>query len=63
VHLEQNAFFVLTDSSAVREECCIFDAPNATIRDVTECPGTIEARNNVLSGAELKAIMQCVEMA
>lgn len=63
VHLEQNAFCVLTDSGTVQEECCIFRVPNVTIRDVTERPETIEAGSNMLSGAEPEMIGQCVKTA
>lgn len=63
VHLEQNAFCVLTDSGTVQEECCIFGVPNVTIRDVTERPETIEAGANILSGADPEMITQCVKTA
>jgi UDP-N-acetylglucosamine 2-epimerase (non-hydrolysing) len=36
VHLERNAFCVLSDSGTVQEECAIFKVPNVTLRDVTE---------------------------
>jgi UDP-N-acetylglucosamine 2-epimerase (non-hydrolysing) len=62
VHLEQNAFCVLSDSGTVQEECCIFRVPNVTIRDVTERPETIECGSNILSGANPEMIAQCVRI-
>ena len=60
IALEQKALCVLSDSGTVQEECCIFQVPNVTIRDVTERPETIECGSNILSGAEPEAIMRCV---
>lgn len=62
VHLEQHAMCVLTDSGTVQEECCIFNIPTVTLRDVTERPETIEAGSNMLSGAEPESIMRCVKV-
>jgi UDP-N-acetylglucosamine 2-epimerase (non-hydrolysing) len=61
VHLERNAFCVLSDSGTVQEECCLFGIPNVTIRDVTERPETLEAGSNMLSGSGPDAIIQCVK--
>jgi UDP-N-acetylglucosamine 2-epimerase (non-hydrolysing) len=60
VHLERNAFCVLSDSGTVQEECSIFKVPNVTLRDVTERPETIECGSNILSGAGVNSIMACV---
>ena len=59
VHLERNAFLVLSDSGTVQEECCIFEVPNITVRDVTERPETLECGSNILSGAEAGNILHC----
>lgn len=61
VHLERNAFCVLSDSGTVQEECAIFRVPNVTLRDVTERPETIECGSNILSGASFESIHRCVE--
>jgi len=61
IHLEQNAYCVLSDSGTVQEECCIFQVPNVTIRDVTERPETIECGSNILSGADSETILRCVK--
>lgn len=58
--LEQNALCVLSDSGTVQEECCLFNVPNVTLRDVTERPETIECGSNILSGADHDMIGQCV---
>ncbi len=60
VHLERNAFCVLSDSGTVQEECCIFNVPNVTLRDVTERPETIECGSNILSGADPESVLRCV---
>jgi UDP-N-acetylglucosamine 2-epimerase (non-hydrolysing) len=61
VHLERNAFCVLSDSGTVQEECAIFKIPNVTLRDVTERPETIECGSNILSGADVNTILACVD--
>jgi len=62
VSLERNARAVLTDSGTVQEECCILRVPNATIRDVTERPETIECGSNILAGVEPEMIVQAVDL-
>lgn len=62
VALEKNAFFVLSDSGTVQEECCIFNVPNLTIRDVTERPETIEAGSNILTGVEPELILKSINL-
>jgi UDP-N-acetylglucosamine 2-epimerase (non-hydrolysing) len=61
VHLELNAFCVMSDSGTVQEEACIYHVPNVTLRDVTERPETLECGSNILTGAEPKDILQAVE--
>lgn len=56
-------FCLLTDIGTVQEECCIFKAPNVTIRDVTERPETIECGSNILSGVDQSKILDCVNTA
>jgi UDP-N-acetylglucosamine 2-epimerase (non-hydrolysing) len=60
VRLEKDARCVLSDSGTVQEECCLFNVPNVTIRDVTERPETIECGSNILSGADRETILRCV---
>jgi UDP-N-acetylglucosamine 2-epimerase (non-hydrolysing) len=61
ITLERDAFCILSDSGTVQEECAIFGVPNVTIRDVTERPETIECGSNILSGAEFKMVLRCVQ--
>lgn len=63
VNLEKNALCVLTDSGTVQEECCIFNVPNVTLRDVTERPETLEAGSNLITGSEPKAVLNAVSAA
>jgi len=63
VALERNARLVLSDSGTVQDECCIFHAPNVTLRDVTERPETVECGSNILSGAEVDSVMTCAAIA
>ncbi len=61
VNLEKNAFCVLSDSGTVQEECCIFNVPNVTLRDVTERPETVEAGSNLIAGSMPEEILRAVE--
>ena len=63
LYLEKHAFCVLTDSGTVQEETCILNVPNVTLRDVTERPETLETGSNILSGANVDEILNCVDMA
>lgn len=63
VKLERQARCVLSDSGTVQEECCIFNVPNVTIRDVTERAETIECGSNILTGSDPDMIVQAVNMA
>jgi UDP-N-acetylglucosamine 2-epimerase (non-hydrolysing) len=63
IKLEKNSFCVLTDSGTVQEECCIFNIPNVTIRDVTERPETLEAGSNIISGCSIESIVDSVNIA
>jgi UDP-N-acetylglucosamine 2-epimerase (non-hydrolysing) len=61
VKLEKNALCVLSDSGTVQEECCIFKVPNATLRDVTERPETVEVGSNFITGCDADSILLAVE--
>ena len=62
IHLEENAYCVLTDSGTVQEECCIFHVPTVTIRDTTERPETLDCGSNILSGVEPENISRCIDI-
>jgi UDP-N-acetylglucosamine 2-epimerase (non-hydrolysing) len=61
VHLELNAFCVMSDSGTVQEEACIYKVPNVTLRDVTERPETLECGSNILTGADPVDILAAVK--
>ena len=61
VALEKNARCLLSDSGTVQEECCLFNVPAVTLRDVTERPETIECGSNILTGPEPEKIRAAVE--
>ncbi len=63
VCLEKNAACVLSDSGTVQEECCIFNVPNVTLRDVTERPETVECGSNILAGSKPEMILACARIA
>lgn len=63
IHLEKNAFGVVTDSGTVQEEACIFAIPNVTIRDVTERPETTECGSNILAGAIPELLVNGMKLA
>ena len=62
VALEKNAFLVISDSGTVQEECCIFNVPNITIRDVTERPETIECGSNILTSVFPELILKSIDL-
>jgi len=62
VALEQSAFCLLSDSGTVQEEACIFGIPNATIRDVTERPETLDCGSNILCGVIPEEVLRAVQM-
>jgi len=64
LHLEQNAFCVISDSGTVQEECCLFKTPTVTIRETTERHETIECGSNILCGCYNKDdLIKSVEIA
>jgi UDP-N-acetylglucosamine 2-epimerase (non-hydrolysing) len=63
IELEKNSAAVLTDSGTVQEECCIFEKPNVTLRDVTERPETVECGSNILSGGDPQMIVGAIDLA
>ena len=62
VRLEKNALCVLSDSGTVQEECCIFNVPTVTLRDVTERPETIDCGSNVLAGGDPEKILELARL-
>jgi UDP-N-acetylglucosamine 2-epimerase (non-hydrolysing) len=60
--LEKKARGVISDSGTVQEECCIFQVPNITIRDVTERPETVESGSNILTGVSPDLISKSLDI-
>jgi len=58
LQLEANAMLALTDSGGVQEETCILGVPCVTLRDNTERPETLEAKSNLLAGANSAEILK-----
>lgn len=63
VHLQEQARCVLTDSGTVQEEAALLRVPVVTLRDVTERPETLEHGSNILTGADVDAIVAAVDAA
>jgi len=63
VALELNAKCVITDSGTVQEECCIYQVPCITVRDVTERPETIECGSNILAGVLPDGMISALKVA
>lgn len=62
VSLEKNALCVLSDSGTVQEECCLYQVPNVTLRDVTERPETLETGSNLTTGCDGDLIATAVKI-
>ena len=62
LQLEGNARLILTDSGGVQEEACILKVPCVTLRDNTERPETIDVGANILAGASIDKIIDCVRI-
>ena len=58
LNLEENATFVLTDSSSIQVETTVFSVPCLTIRRNTERPATIENGTNILVGIDKDRIIR-----
>ncbi|GAB3282095.1 non-hydrolyzing UDP-N-acetylglucosamine 2-epimerase [Parahaliea aestuarii] len=63
VHLEYNAFCLLSDSGTVQEECAILRVPSVTLRDVTERPETLESGSNIVTGIGEESVFRAVCLA
>jgi UDP-N-acetylglucosamine 2-epimerase (non-hydrolysing) len=61
IKLEKQAFCILTDSGTVQEECCLFNIPSVTLRDVTERPETVECGSSIIAGCEPAHILAAVD--
>lgn len=62
VHLQQNAYCVLSDSGTISEESAMMDFPAISIRTSTERPEAIDAGTVVLGGNTESEILQSIEV-
>jgi UDP-N-acetylglucosamine 2-epimerase (non-hydrolysing) len=62
VHLEKNAFCVLSDSGTIHEEAAILEIPAVVIRESTERPEVFDTGNVILTGMDSQIILQSIEV-
>lgn len=62
LHLNMNAFMVLTDSGGLQEETTVLGVPCITLRNNTERPITCEMGTNTLAGNDPKVISHCISL-
>ncbi|MBF0913519.1 UDP-N-acetylglucosamine 2-epimerase (non-hydrolyzing) [Candidatus Gracilibacteria bacterium] len=61
VFLENNAYFVATDSGGIQEEACILQKKTLILRENTERPETLEVGGAVLVGNDFQKILDGFE--
>jgi UDP-N-acetylglucosamine 2-epimerase len=62
VHLQSNAFCVLSDSGTISEESAMMQFPAISIRTSTERPEAVDAGSIVLGGINEKDILNSIEL-
>lgn len=62
VHLQKNAYCVLSDSGTISEESAMLSFPAISIRTSTERPEAIDSGSIVLGGISFKEISQSIEV-
>ena len=63
VHLQKNAFCVLSDSGTIPEESAILNFPGVSMRNSTERPEALDAGSIVLGGNNPKDLLNAIELA
>ncbi|KAA5533779.1 UDP-N-acetylglucosamine 2-epimerase (non-hydrolyzing) [Taibaiella lutea] len=62
VHLQQNAYVVLSDSGTISEESAMMNFPAVSIRTSTERPEAVDAGTIVLGGISKDQILNAIEI-
>ena len=63
IHLQQNAFCVVSDSGTIAEEASYFKFPAVSVRTSTERPEALDKGNMVIGSITSNQVLQAVEMA
>lgn len=63
IHLQINAFCVVSDSGTIAEEASLFKFPAVSIRTSTERPEALDKGNIVVGGITTEEVLQAVTMA
>jgi UDP-N-acetylglucosamine 2-epimerase (non-hydrolysing) len=61
VKLEKNALAVVTDSTAMQEECAVLRVPNITLRSTTPRKETVACGSNMLAGVLTEDVLRGLE--
>jgi UDP-N-acetylglucosamine 2-epimerase len=62
IHLQKNAYFVLSDSGTISEESAMFGFPAVSIRTSTERPEAIDSGTIVLGGISSSEVLNAIEI-
>ena len=62
VHLESNAYCVITDSGTVQEECSILNIPHVVIRTTNERLETVESGSTIICGYKPDDILHGIKI-
>ncbi len=63
VHLQKNAFVVLSDSGTISEETAMMGFPSVSIRTSTERPEAVDAGTIILGGIQKDQMINSIEIA
>jgi UDP-N-acetylglucosamine 2-epimerase (non-hydrolysing) len=62
VHLQVNAFIVLSDSGTISEESAILSFPGVSIRTSTERPEAVDVGSIIIGGIEKRQMLNSIEV-